>query len=249
MSDSWTNFVNTAKKYSINIPIKTFDYSINISLQYHYLFAETPKVACSTIKTILQKMELDNSELSRDSFEDIHDRNFSPLLKPSQITPLEYFMEGDHLFKFCFVRNPYTRLLSAYLDKITRDKPEKRFILNSLNLDPDNLKQHISFNEFIFAISKQEIEQMNPHWCIQYYQTFQDKLNYNYIGKIENFDHDIEKILKEINPENYQNYISVEKRHATNATQLLKQFYTKQLKQQVQEIYKEDFIHFEYDFE
>lgn len=248
MNQLWKSFTEDAKKYSLDAQVKTFDYSINISLQYNYLFTETPKSACSTIKTILQKMELGNPDFYRDDFEEIHDRDFSPLLKPSQLGSLDFFLKGNRLYKFCFSRNPYTRLLSAYIDKIKSNKPEKRFILQALGRDSNQLEQDIIFEDFVYAISRQEIIEMNPHWRIQYYQTFQENISYDFIGKIENFSEDIKIVLKTINP-NYQQFMTTEKRHATNANQLLKTYFTPSLVKLVQQIYEKDFIFFGYDFD
>lgn len=248
MGHLWESFEEEAKKYSIYNQIDNFDYSINISLKYNYLFTETPKVACSTIKTILQKMELGNPDFFRNNFEDIHDRDFSPLLKPSQLGTLEYFFEGDTLFKFCFSRNPYTRLLSCYIDKIKPEKPEKRGILHALGKDPDQLDQDISFEEFINVICKQKIISMNSHWRLQYYQSFQENITYDFIGKIENLSEDLKIVLNKINPD-YQRFMSNERRHATNANRLLTEYYTPALINLVQQTYELDFNHFGYDFD
>lgn len=248
MSQLWTDFEKEAKKYSIYNQIDNFDYSINISLKYNYLFTETPKVACSTIKTILQKMELGNPDFFRNNFEDIHDRNFSPLLKPSQLGSLDYFFEGNKLFKFCFSRNPYTRLLSSYIDKIKPSKSEKKYVLKSLGKDPNQLDQDISFEEFVNVINKQKIISMNSHWRIQYYQTFQDSIAYDFIGKIENFSEDLKVVLNRINPD-YKRFMSNERRHATHANSLLTAYYTPTLINLVQQIYEKDFIYFGYDFD
>lgn len=248
MNRLWASFEEDAKKYSIDTQIDTFDYSINISLQYNYLFTETPKVACSTIKTILQKMELNNPDLYRSDFEDIHERAFSPLLKPSQIGPLDKLFKGDSLYKFCFSRNPYSRLLSVYIDKIRTNKPEKRSILHSLGKDPEQLEQDILFEDFVQVVCKQNVLQMNSHWRTQYYQTFQDNITYDFMGKIENFNDDIKTVLTKINPD-YQRFMSTEKRHATNADTLLTAHYTPDLIKLVQQTYEKDFHYFGYDLD
>ena len=199
MNSLWESFKQEAEIFvSGQTLIETFDYSLNISLKYNYLYVETPKVACSSIKTILQKMELGNTDISWKNFEDIHNRDFSPLLKPSQIKPLNQYLEGNKLYKFCFSRNPYTRLLSCYSDKIQTNRPEKRFILQTLGKDPKKLDTYITFYEFVHAINQQKLIEMNPHWRTQYHQTYQENIKYDYIGKIENFTNDIKNILNKI---------------------------------------------------
>jgi len=248
MNNLWKDFEAQAQQYSTETEIDTFNYSINISLKYNYLYTETPKVACSSIKSILQRMELDNPYFTRESFEDIHDRDFSPLLRPCQLGSLKYLFNELPLFKFCFVRNPYTRLLSAYIDKIQNNKQEKSYILRDLGKDQTKLNQDVSFEEFINIICNSKIIHMNSHWRVQYYQTFQNKIEYDFIGKFENLDADIKTALKKINPD-YQRFISDEKRHATNANELLQTYYTPELTRLVQKAYAKDFTHFGYDFD
>lgn len=248
MTQLLKEFTKQAKTYASNTDISIFDYSINISLQYNYLYTETPKVACSTVKTILQKIELKNPNLYRQEFEDIHQRQFSPLLKPSQLGNLNDFINSDRLYKFCFSRNPYTRILSSYIDKIENNKPQKRKILKLLDLNENNLTTHISFVDFLTTIKSQKTIDLDPHWRCQFYQTFQDTIQYDFIGKIENFPDDLNKALKTITPD-YKRYVSQERRHATNANLILDKYYTSETIKLVQNIYAHDFNHFNYSLD
>ena len=124
-----------------------------ISLKYRYLFCNTPKVACSTIKLTLARAELEDDTFEYENDEYIHDRELSPLLKPTMLpNPVDRL---DRFFKFCFVRNPAARLLSAYLDKIVRNKPEKLLVLEALNRSNDPLYE-ISFPEFVEVVCDQD---------------------------------------------------------------------------------------------
>lgn len=245
MSNLWAAFEKNIGKFCVHVPPGNFDYAINISLKYNYLYTETPKVACSTIKTILQRMELDDVDFYRDDFDDIHNRNFSPLLKPSQIGNCEKLI-GSSIFKFCFSRNPYTRLLSVYLEKICGNKPQKRQVLMQLGRNSADIRQSVSFDEFIGVICEQPIATMDPHWRIQYYQTFQQALNYDFIGKIEAFPADLHYALEKLNKD-YVLYLVDERRHSTNADVLLCDFYTPDIVKKVQVKFHEDFRFFGYD--
>jgi len=82
----------------------------------------------------------------------IHKREFSPLIKPSQVGNFDKFLNRNKLFKFCFVRNPYTRLLSAYFEKIKLGKSQKCSILLHMGKYPYNLNTEISFSEFVHVV-------------------------------------------------------------------------------------------------
>jgi hypothetical protein len=240
------NFKKMVSKYCKYISAQEFNYSINISNKYNYMFVETPKVACSTIKVTLQRMELETTELFNKR--DIHKREFSPLIKPSQVGNFDKFLNRNKLFKFCFVRNPYTRLLSAYLEKIKLGKNQKRSILLHMGKYPYNLNTEIYFSEFVHVVCEQPIISMDPHWRIQYYQTFQDHINYDFCGKLENFDQDIKTVLSKIN-KNYSKYMLSIRTHSTQANNLLEQYYSSELIKKVQEKYSKDFEYFGYSFE
>ena len=246
MADQWTRLKSSNQKHLEFVPFQTFNYSINISLQYRYIFVETPKVCCSTIKLNLQRLETGLPDSIWPQEMDIHDRSFSPLLSPRQVHNFDALLDSGSLFKFCFVRDPYTRLLSCYLDKIAGNRPPKHSILNTLGLEKDDLSIDISFAEFVDAINSQPIIEMNPHWRPQYYQTFQNTLEYDFIGRYENFARDFKYILATISPQGKAHHPRNETRHKTGANQLLDQYYTPEILDKVNRIFEVDFTAFEY---
>lgn len=248
MSNLRADFETEIGKYCKYIQPSTFEYSINISLKYKYMYVETPKTGCSSIKTLLQRMELESPTFYRSEFEDIHNRNFSPLLKPHQVGSFDEFLARSDIVKFCFVRNPFTRLLSAYLDKIEQSKFQKRQILMHLGKDASRTNEPISFEEFVNAVCEQPIVNMDAHWRVQYYQTFQDSIGYDFIGRFEFFDRDISTIMMNINPD-FNKYMTKELRHSTKATELLDKYYTPSLVEKVKSKYLKDFKFFNYSDE
>ena len=234
------------EKYIGYIGANNFEYSVNISLMNKYIYVETPKVGCSTIKSVLQRMELNYPDLVRDDFEDIHDRHYSPLISPSQTCGFDRLLNNPQFFVFSFARNPYTRLLSAYLDKIKNNRPPKKSILKALGENPDNIEKEIPFDEFIRVICDLNIQQMNPHWRVQYYQTMHDSIEFDFVGRMENFQEDCISVFSKING-SYADYYSPEVRHATNSNALLHKYFDDKLTEKVYEKFKIDFRHFGYD--
>lgn len=245
MEDQWSRFKRSACRHLAFMPAETFDYSLNISLRHNYLFVETPKVCCSTIKLNLQRLETNNPNFSWPDPMDVHNRAFSPLLKPSQLLDFESLLGSSRLYTFCFVRNPYTRLLSCYIDKILGNRPPKRQVLNILGLDCENIDQAVSFSQFIEVVSSQSIMEMNPHWRPQYHQTLQTSLTYDFVGRYENFAEDFRNVCSRISAD-FSYCPARETRHRTNANQKVKEFYTKSLLREVRRIYDIDFTHFGY---
>lgn len=236
-------FRQQAQPYLGPINIDDFVHSTYCSLKHHYFYGESPKTGCSTIKKVLIQAEL--GERFHFDFPDyIHYREFTPFLKVSQVGQLERFFQRQDILKFCFVRNPYTRLLSCYLDKIKKDKFQSRQIKIQLGLDPDN-QASISFQDFVEAVVQQPVEKMDQHWRIQYYQTFQSNIEYDFVGKFERFETDFMQVLKllKIDPEKYYDE---EKSHATAADTNIMNYYTAELAEKVYHKYRIDFEYFGY---
>lgn len=246
MSNLWAAHEKSIGHICRYLTAVQFEYAANLSTRYSYLYVETPKVACSTIKLTLQRLELDDPSFNRLDFEDIHDRAFSPLLKPSQIGDFTKYIQRKDVFKFCFCRNPYTRLLSAYLDKIKGNRPQKKEILRHLGKDSSQLASEITFDTFVNVICEQPISQMDPHWRVQFMQTCQEDIQYDFIGSVENFDDDYEQVLARLTPD-HEPYLTTEIRHATNSVNKLHQYYTATIRKMVLDKFRRDFDYFGYD--
>ena len=104
----------------------------------------------------------------------------------------------NSLYKFCFVRNPYHRLFSAYTFL-------KEGGINNQDLEFSNsyLQEFASFDEFVLkGLEKEEI--MNwVHFKPQY--TFvcdeNDNIVMDFVGKMENLNADFNAVCKHLNIE------------------------------------------------
>jgi hypothetical protein len=207
------------------------------------MYVETPKVGCSTIKSLLIRAELDY-DFEFSDLDHIHERNLSPLLNPRQVGNFSEFIKKD-MFKFCFVRNPYSRLLSSYLDQVVNAKHYKISTrgVRELGIGPEG--RCITFPEFVEAVMQQSIDRMDAHWRLQYYQTFQDSLSYDFIGRLERFSEDMRFVCGKIGID-FDKWCRGVVAHATNADNRLDEFYDQRLRDLVYSKYRTDFEHFGY---
>jgi len=247
--DIWTSFFNQLDKITEGkTSSESLNYATHISLKHKYIFVETPKVACSSIKLTLQRLELEMNDLRFDNFKDVHIRNFSPLLQLSQIPKFEVYLKNKDFFKFCFVRNPYSRLLSCYLDKIstTKSLKEKQIILQAMGKEDYEPEYQVSFKDFVGVIENQSLLEMDYHWRPQTYLTCQSTIKYDFVGRIENFENDFDLVGEKISPD-FKKYYSKELRHQTDANKLLNEYYDQDLFRRVYDLYKVDFDNFSYN--
>lgn len=167
-----------------------------VLLKQKAIYFSVPKNACTSLKRLMCRIE------GREPPEGIHlgqagrHLAYSP---PSEI--LEMIMSPDW-FRFCFVRNPYDRLLSAYKSKIGLPKiKEDRF----LPVD-EQIRRHfgypetghvISFQDFVSWIARDE-SQWDDHWEMQTRTLRTDVVSYSFIGRFESIERDLVEVFGRI---------------------------------------------------
>ncbi len=157
---------------------------LNISERFGLCYVNNPKVASSTIKLCLQRAECgDPTYIPKAG---VHRRYASPLRTWPEVRGLNLAELQTHYFVFSFVRNPFDRLRSVYINKILCPRSKGRF-RQCAGFDPEYTP---SFGEFITAITDQDLKCADPHWQPQHINLACDEIRYDMIGKLENFARD-----------------------------------------------------------
>lgn len=145
---------------------------------------------------------------------------------------------------FTVVRNPFTRTLSAYLNKIATG--------NGNSVWKKFCKRYgghtYSFKEFLRMIAADDIEELDPHFRPQYINVLYPFIPFNFVGKLERMaDAHAYMASCGIEPNSVdQDVSSSVSRNRTGANEKIASFYDEECEAIVRELYRDDFIAFGY---
>ena len=147
-----------------------------VDFEVGFFFSRVPKSANSFVMQELFKFRSTEQEASA-------------MVKKQYVKPSELRAGQldalDGLFKFTFIRDPYTRTLSAYLDKIfRRQKPIKSISRHRVP----------SFAEFCRYLDNGGLHE-NIHWAPQTSILLLPVDKFDHVGRIENMDVDLPHVL------------------------------------------------------
>lgn len=226
-------------------PPSVTDYICNWSIKHHFVYVETPKVACTSIKRILQQAEIGRTLMFEDP-SDVHSRELSPLLAPrSDISMFEKAIEGDEYFRFCFVRNPFARALSCWLDKIVNNEWERARLAPLLGLDPESPSSFLSFLE---GVDRQSEDERDIHWASQTFLVRPNRIKYSFVGRFETFKSHFMAVCDRLKLSDYVDGLP-DTLHATKAHQKIAEYVGSRETELIHKIYESDFRNFGYGWD
>lgn len=229
-------------------------YDSFVSLDKRYMYVQVPKAACTQVLEIMRiienapPMKVLTHELwesRRDMF--IHAPSNRPL--PSLVdldnrTQREV-LESPNFFRMTVVRNPYTRLVSAWRNKILLCEPIVRdeYVRLKGGLPDMHHKSLVTFSEFVtYLESNCDLNNCDPHWRRQVDQIFFPALNLSHVVKLEHLGEGLRRFGQHVNlPDSLVasgKNISIPVGSVT---------YTQELADRVYALYQSDFETLEYD--
>ena len=202
------------------------------------IYVSVPKNASSTLKVTFARRELDDPDFLP---EKMHVRKLYPFKSPQKFG-IDVTAIPDDWTTVAFVKNPYVRLLSAYLDKFApgRNVNNSDKLRAEANLPPTG---DVSFSEFVRSVCEVRPEDMNDHWRPQSDILHVSVVNYDILGKMEDFSGSLERLAKvaDIRP-----WLK-ESSKRSGAKGLVGEYYNEELRALVHDKYRADFEAFGYD--
>ena len=228
---------------NINIYFLTGRWAFSKSGKYCYF--RNPKCANSTIIKTLAYYDpsifYNSHDVEVDEQGKLAKKSFSNF-KSANVLSLAALKKN--FFLFSFFRNPYSRVLSAYLSKLAGynkpDNHKKRLILR------EKLKPHyftdgkVSFESFVIYLEEGGLY-ADPHWAPQVSLLPVKPSELSFLGKVETLDKDLSKLIDFLFGKGVFNKVITRKTNRTFADNLFSQYFNDDLKKRVYKIYQKDF--------
>lgn len=233
------------KKYEYD---KEFEASIAadnclIDFELLFLYNRVQKAANSYTCLVLSKLKFgidtpyDARKVKQDNF-----------LKPVDLDS-QQVEDISSLYKFTFVRNPLTRVLSCYLEKIENRSWEG----NRFKQYFTDQSEKPTFEEFVDFLDSGGLYK-NKHWAPQTSLLALPVEEYDHIGKLESYEEDFLHIAdhlvldEEIDVKAYLDRAHDDRDGGgrTSASKKTDEYYSEQLIETVRRLYDDDFENFDY---
>ncbi|XP_076332220.1 carbohydrate sulfotransferase 11-like isoform X2 [Tachypleus tridentatus] len=164
-----------------------------------------PKVASTAIKTYF--LEITNKTTSHS----VHDNNTAFHIEANdaitRISPLFYSRQTrQHFYKIIFVRHPFSRLVSAYENKVLGPRDKLSFFYdNYWNKvmkkyrgveEISNRDAHPTFEEFVRYLLDTPVYKYDNHWVPYTKRCEPCLVHYDFIGKLETAEQDFHYVFQ-----------------------------------------------------
>jgi hypothetical protein len=179
----------------------SWGYHSRASVAHRYVAMTVPKVACSTIKMALQTWE--GCEPEPDRWVDVHAGWAGPTLLAYPTAQIVAMLRSPDYLRFSFVRNPYSRLVSAWKSKLAWDDPQYDQLRASIReacgypFADGQRAGPIGFRDAVKYLLDNPAA-FDDHWGRQVDLLVADVMDYHIVGRFERFGQDFDAILRRL---------------------------------------------------
>ncbi|MEO0388986.1 MAG: sulfotransferase family 2 domain-containing protein, partial [Pseudomonadota bacterium] len=163
-----------------------------------------PKVVCSTTKASINIRlgEMTGSNFVPATMFEVHKRKMNPLIQPRTLRPaqLTWLLNAKRVIRFAFVRDPVSRFVSAFADKIALGSngptSHRVELFGHLGLD---VEASVSAEDLADIFREDKVARdMNRHWWLQRHGIAFDLIDYTFIGHQKSWDADFATVSARI---------------------------------------------------
>ncbi|KAJ7376480.1 Carbohydrate sulfotransferase 10 [Desmophyllum pertusum] len=207
------------------------------------VFCTIPKISGTTWRRVLYEAENNGTTIQgsphRGELFSWLDRDYLPAERKKIL---------DTYYKAMFVREPFARLLSAYMNKVIWSDEWGRKLTRHRNISNQELEENKfpMFVRHVLSFNHSRIT-MNQHWR-SYEQICPCEVNYDFIGHFENLGEEAPQLLKVIGVDDY---VTFPEYHPSTSRPFLLKSYSTLTREEIFKLgqfYDLDFKLFGYDF-
>mmetsp|Transcript_1368 Transcript_1368/g.2494 ORF Transcript_1368/g.2494 Transcript_1368/m.2494 type:complete len:348 (-) Transcript_1368:27-1070(-) len=225
-----------------------------VAPRFRLMMCTIPKNACSKLRSLMLRLNSD-SDFAFDlkpprsvastwtTFAQVRHAHLQ--LKNLTRSEIERVINDESWLKIAVVRNPYTRILSAWLDKVASGK-----------IRIGKLSHNSTFQDYVRVLEKTRAWELNEHIRDQIYMCGFNAIDYTVIAKTETLREDLECISSALNftsliqsgwgAKGKSELLKSRTGHETGANRKLEAYYTPELASIVYNRYRADFDAFGY---
>lgn len=229
----------------------SWTYHSRLSMDRRYLCMTVPKVACTTVKRVL--LEFEQRPVPAD-WGQIHNEALDATLASVGTDQAVEILTSPDWLRFCFVRDPYDRMFSAWKSKIgntwdTQYAPLRDRIREARHYpEPQGGRlPMVSFRDFVDYVTGSDDPGVtrDGHWDLQTNVLLWDLIDYDVVGRFETFQQDFVAVLERLDAP--QPVLTTARQVTNSTTQLpLAGAYDRELADRVFTYYEADFDAFGY---
>lgn len=210
-----------------------------------FLYMRIPKAANSTVSlTLARALFPEQADALAADTEGKAARKLFPIPSPRRY--LGPSSLGRAFLTFGFYRNPYTRLLSAYLDKVQSAENQEAYQWVARDAGyADN--REMTFERFVAYLERRRNRYANIHWAPQTAITPLPVEELDFVGYTECLREDLARLLEQLLDEPPAFELVVREHNRQGANQKLREHYTPELMERVHRLYEPDFQRLGYD--
>lgn len=159
--------------------------------EYSCIYVKNAKAATSSILLWMHRIHTGDHDFT---VRNIHRHHALPRPEDLGWDAVIRMLTGE-AFRFTFVRHPIPRVESAYVDKIVRQNNDRwrNKVRRVLRL-PEDHDEELTFDQFVAALEAQKPIRMDPHWRPQHLNLMHPLIEYDFVGRLETFDADLERV-------------------------------------------------------
>jgi Sulfotransferase family len=181
--------------------LSELNYTVHISEEFNFVFFNNPKCGCSTTKATLnlECARRLGRPLAYASTTELHSRPHNVLKTPVQVGWWRFsrMLADPKVVRFCVLREPVSRVLSAFTNKFGWDSPQRRRFNARLDLAPQTAWDDV--NAFVEAIaSDNALRDSDEHWRLQFKQVCGALVDFTLVGFQEELDPFLQSVARRV---------------------------------------------------